>query len=334
MSITPRFPGNCLGLLFPKLLLCLGALLLLSGCVSHAPAPYRRVDKDAPAFKQAVEQETNRQIAKGVAPKEAEEKAEKAVRRRTIEAEKERRKNLVTPLAQALDDFDKPRGCWAYTQRTDTFRDGKHSIAVERFDPSKPEENLWTLLSKDGVPPGQDELDDYRKAKLRAWKKQQAKAGSKKRSSGESTKLRALYSELDVSSDPGHGAKIYTFERDAIHVTLLGDIPKSRNTYHIDESTGQILQREYQLLGPASFLGGTAKILTLVQSDTFMVIEAKLPPFPSKTTAKYRGTSFGKDSGDIERIITYSDYRKVTCYDDRFEVKIGEASVSEYLPER
>lgn len=50
---------------------------------------------------------------------------------------------------------------WAFTEK----RQGKESVKVGRFDPSKPEGHRWRLLSVDGRNPTEDEAEKYREEK-------------------------------------------------------------------------------------------------------------------------------------------------------------------------
>ena len=51
------------------------------------------------------------------------------------------------------------------TTRTDQTTNGKteRKVAVEKFDPSKPAEARWTLVSVDGAAPSADDLNSFRK---------------------------------------------------------------------------------------------------------------------------------------------------------------------------
>ena len=147
--------------------------LLFAGCISRPPPPtYRNVDREAPAFKAAVARETERQREQGKSPAKAEEIATTKVTRQIIKTEKDRRIEQVAPLVAALTAFDHPRGCWAYTTTTTTRKADKITVRVERYDAFQPEERLWTLVSHDGQTPDEKAQADYRRAKLRTWKRQ------------------------------------------------------------------------------------------------------------------------------------------------------------------
>lgn len=310
-------------------------LLLAGGCVSRpAPPPYRRVDPTSPAYQSSVARETAAEQAKGRSAAEAAAVATRRVNRQTIAAEKQRRLHDVAPLTAALDALQRPRGCWAYTVTTTTVRSGQTSTLVERFNPFEPEERLWTLLSIDGREPTETGQADYRRMKLKQWKREQERARQRqgKRSPAELSRQSALYAEFETEQPDPAGPITYRFERARVSVALLGDIPPSRETYVIDSATGAVRRHTRTQLEPAAVLGGSIKITTDHRVTDYALIDPTLPPFPMKISAHFRYRAFGKDSGGVHVERTYADYRKVKCYDDRFEVQLGELTPVEFLP--
>lgn len=69
------------------------------------------------------------------------------------------------PLAAALRGFAGERDRWAYTERyASTDRKGRpQESRTIRFDPSLAPEDRWTLLEKDGAPPSEREQRKYRR---------------------------------------------------------------------------------------------------------------------------------------------------------------------------
>ena len=305
--------------------------LLLAGCVSVEEPAYRIVDHDTPAFKQAVAIETQRQQEQGKSLANAEEIATGKVTRQTIKAEKDRRIEQVTPLVAALADLDRSRGCWAYTVTTTTREPGQTTLDVERYDASQPEERLWTLVTRNGATPDETTQAGYRRAKMRVWIRQLHQP-SPRFSKSESLKLAAVGSDLVVTASDPTGATTFTFNRGHAHVPPFGDIPRMREVYVTDNASNTVLSHSRTHLEPAGMLGGAIKMDTWDNSTDYIVIEPRLPPFVAQTTTHYRGRIFGKDTGDVEIASVYSDYRRVKCYDDRFEVRIGEPTMIDFLP--
>ncbi len=100
-----------------------------------------------------------------------------------------------------------------------------------------------------------------------------------------------------------------------------------------DRAHTALQRRTMELLSPAAALANATKVERLHTTTDYTVIDPALPPFIAKTTAQFRARILAKDTGDVTEEAVYSDYRRVKCYDDRFEVKIGPPSASDFLPE-
>jgi hypothetical protein len=307
------------------------AVTLLAGCGSSPVASYRRVDPKTPEFQAAVARETAAETAKGKSASDAAEIATRRVTEQTIATEKQRRTDSVAPLTAALAALERPRGCWAYTATTSTTKDGKTVVDVERFDPFQPDERLWTLLTRDGRAPTTDEQASYRRDRMKRWKRQQS-AAAKQKPVEEKTTRRALYSNLTVDRPDTGGATVFAFDREP-RSALAASIAGVRETYTIDEASSRIVRHAHRQLAPTSVLAGTVKIDLFDYEIDYTVIDPALAPFPAKKKAHYRLHAFGTDTGEVTVETSYADYRRVKCYEDRFEVNIGTTSVQDYLPE-
>jgi hypothetical protein len=306
--------------------------LLLAGCAAHVTPPYRRVDTDAPEFKAAVARETAAEEAKGASSHQAAGIAVRRVTDQAIAAEKERRTDMIAPLTEALAALDRPRGCWAYTATVTTQRAGKTAIEVERFDPSQPDERLWTLITRDGQTPPDAEQAKYRRARLSKWQSQQD-AARKRKTSSERVARTALYANLKVDRPTGDGPVSFSFDRET-RPGLLADIPGSHETYLIDEATSRVIHDEKAFQTPVSALGGSIQVLALDLATDYVVVDHAIASFPAKTKVHYRLKRFGIDTGDVVIETTYADHRRVKCYQDRFEVQIGTPTLMDVLPEK
>lgn len=276
--------------------------------------------------------ETAAEEAKGISSSKAAEIALHRVTNQAIAAEKERRIDLVAPLTEALAALDRPRGCWAYTATVTTHRDGKTTIDVERFDPSQPDERLWTLVTRDGKSPTDAEQAKYRRTRLSKWQSKQD-AAKKRKSAPERAARSALYANLKVERPTGDGPVSFSFDREA-KSGLLAGIPGSHETYLIDEAAGRVVHEEKMFLTPASALGGSVQLLALEVAIDYTVIDPSVAPFPAKTKAHSHMKYLGHDSGDVFSETNYSDYRRVKCYQDRFEVRIGAPTLMDVLPDK
>ena len=79
-----------------------------------------------------------------------------------------------------------------------------------------------------------------------------------------------------------------------------------------------------------SALGGSVKADYFESATHFARIDPVLAPFPSKLLARFRVRTFGRDTGDVRLEAVFSDYRRVKCYDDRFEVRIGPTDLIDF----
>lgn len=316
------------------MVVAIGLAAALTGCVSSSQGgsyttPYKRVDRTSSDYQAAVAAATDAALANGKSPRTASREANKSVTAQFIAREKNSRHERVAPLVAALDDLDRPRGCWAYTVTSTTTREGSVTVTVERFNPYEPEERLWTLLSRNGRVPTEEQQADYRRERLRKWKKQQERA-AKGKSASVRARNNALRAEIDASAPDDAGHVTFTFEREAIHIALLGDSPRSHETYTIDPAFKRVLQHTMTHLAPASMLG--IHIDAFASTADYQVILPELPPFPAKTVLHYRLRFFGKDTGNVTLEAVYSDYKKVKCYEDRFSVKLSEMTVLDVVP--
>jgi hypothetical protein len=106
----------------------------------------------------------------------------------------------------------------------------------------------------------------------------------------------------------------------------------STTAYSIDSSSGQLLSQR-RAHGLAKFFG-TTQVDYFDANTEFAVVDPAIAAFPTRSTVRYRLHLFGVDHGDIEIKTTYTDYQRVKCYDDRFEVQIGTPQLQDFLPAR
>lgn len=298
--------------------LSLSALLLLfTGCLSRPTVAYRQVNTETPEFKGAVTQEKARLQAEGQSASDAEKSATRKVTAQIITAEKTRRTHDVTPLVEALADLERPRGCWAFTVTTLRSDDGHAHTTVERYDPFQPEERLWTLLTQDGLAPDEETQATYRHKKLSESKQWRFFKG---RPDTDRAQRDALYANFTQTSSDSE--RVFTFDRDTFK-TGPQQLGGFRKTFHVDATAARLLSRSFATKDQSKLGAGMFTIEHEESSIAYTVIDPALPPFPSQTTHRYRRTRFGNDSKEVSIDATYSDYKRVKCYDDRFEVRIG-----------
>jgi hypothetical protein len=320
------------GLLLRHAIVVSALVILFAGCASPAlpKASYRKVDETSPEFKTAFAQETARLQAAGESARQAEKIAAKRAAKQVVQTEKEKRTAQVAPLVRSLQELDKPRGCWAYTSTTTTSKAGKITVEVARFDPFQPEDRIWTLLTRDGRAPDEHEQKEFRAEKLKRWKR--TLTVEKKSRASEHIEVHALVADFSVGSRDEGRITEFSFASGRFHVPLAGGMDWRSTLYTINSDSGQLLSRR-MAHGPAS-LFGTTKIDYFESITEFSVVDPSIAPFPARSTARYRLHHFGVDHGDIQIETTYSDYKRVKCYDDRFEVQIGMPQMQDFLPSR
>jgi hypothetical protein len=305
--------------------------LILVGCSLPSPPSYTKIDQTTPAFQAALALEKQRLIAEGKTEKQAQQAALGMVTKRLRDEATDVRVRQVAPVVNALLATEQKHGCWSYVVTTTERIEGKtDNVLVERFDASQPEDRLWTLLSHDGTAPDEKALADYRKTRLRAWKRSQSSAGRP-----ESTEAAddGKYGELDIATDPATHLTTYTLNQAAWMALPIGDFPDIRRTHVLDEA-GRLVQSTEKYLGPASALGGSLKLDHFEGVTDYATVDPALAPFVVRNWQRFRGILFGVNSGLREREIVYSEYRRVTCYDDRFEVVVGPLKVGDVAPSK
>lgn len=303
------------------------SIVILAGCTLPSPS-YKQVDRQSPAYQAALRAETERLNAES-ADRSAAETARLAASRaeqQLIADEKDHRTREIAPLLAALAPFQKPRGCWAYTVTTTQLVDGTATVTVESFDPFQPEEKLWTLVTRDGQPPDAKAQENYRATKLRRWKKAQAR--DPRRRESDYVTRRALSNDLDVVAAGADSPRVtFAFTRAQTAIPLIGKNGAARETFAVDPASGALVQRTRTLLEPSSYAAGAGRMDRFHTTIDYALLDPALPPFVVKTTTRFRVRALGMDSGDVEQECVYSGYRRVTCYDDRFEVQVGSLGI-------
>jgi len=264
-------------------------------------------------------------MASGKDASDAEKEADKRVTGHFIKAEKGRRAELVAPLVKSIQQIELRTGCWAMTVTTKRKSQEKEAVIIEQYDPFQPEEKCWTLLSYNGGAPNEKTQTAYRAKKFKA----KTKRHEEKLLSERITK-KALRDDLSCTQSDLTGESVLAFDHGPIEITGIGHCPRTIEIYKIDSQNQRLTSLQRQFLGPLSVLG--MHMDEFVETKEFAVLHADSPPFLVRHTKRFRAKAFGKDSGLIEEEVLYTDYRKVKCYDERFEVNAGELRILEMLP--
>ncbi len=217
-------------------------------------------------------------------------------------------------LDQAIRKLIADEDHWAFTQSTLRFdRSGKPEggPTVERYDPSKPIGQEWQLIKYAGHSPS--ELD------MRIWHYQKGKA---MKHHGEKT----LGDVLDLN----HAA--LAAETPALATFLVPILKGASDRFPadklevfmaVDKRLGALTSFSLRPREPFRYAG----VVKVVSGD----LEGRLDVVKENTTPAlvwWKGSGRLRIMGfipfGIAREASYADFRRVTPYSDRFEVKIGD----------
>ncbi len=216
-------------------------------------------------------------------------------------------------LDAAIQKLQADEDHWAFTQSTQEFdRHGnpKEGVNIERYDPSQPVAQQWTLLQWKGHEPKAREL--------RSWKKRKAKELKRK-----DDKTLGDVMDLERARAVGESAGEVIFE-----IPLLPGaskrLPEDKFVVHMTVDPVKQTLQAFNLKTLGSFRAmGVAKIENIEIEARFHTIDEQFAPQPERVFARGSGKLFFFRVGGAAEII-WSDYKRVRPYMDRFEVKIGE----------
>lgn len=209
---------------------------------------------------------------------------------------------IVTEALKAMDDDDRN---WAFVQTT--VDNGK--TRVERFDPSRPKAEQWTLTLTEDRAPTPREQTEYRKKRAKELETVEARKEDPKRKEGGNdliredslVLLRETVVQVVYSFRPPPGDDDEDMFADHIKGTLT--IGKSRpHAFTIE------MKNETPM-----------KPMTGVRIDRFsMTMEFRLvtpdgPVLPHRFEASVRGKALLVKSLNQDTVTTFSEYRKVAA---------------------
>jgi len=207
-------------------------------------------------------------------------------------------KQQILRQAQSIsaDDY-----AFTRTSRIEQTSNGKteQKVTVEKFDPTKPAETRWTLVSVDGAPPSADALNDFRK-------------GSPKRRVPGYYRLAGYFgTPATISTDP-RGRTLFHF------TPLPGDTVKVLDTDASQNATAEVSVGEANGVPFAEQVRITVRPMRLklvmklqrFESTTRYRIGPEGKPLLMEQTSDMSGSGLGME-GRVHAAITYSDYRAV-----------------------
>lgn len=219
-------------------------------------------------------------------------------------------------LNEALQKLQADENHWAYTQTTQVYdRDGQAEggVTVERFDPSLPYDQQWTLLQQDGREPTAREERAWRKRKDREMKRREEKSLGEIMDLDRAREVERYAGQVvfEVPLQPGASRRLPA-EKFAVLMA-------------VDEANGTL--SEFMLKTIDSFRAmGVAKVDRIEIKADFATVDPQYVPQPRRIFASGAGRLlFFRVGGSAE--ITWTDFKRVKPYEDRFEVEIGELKV-------
>ena len=214
------------------------------------------------------------------------------------------------PLAAAIRNYGKDADRWAYTQHSFEY-DGKGRLNEEklvRFDPSKHYDEQWTLLLTGGKEPTEAQQKKYRRKKADREKKE-------KRTLGELLNLRKA-----VVVDESAAALTYEVPLSLENNTRLP--PKKFQVFvRLDKASQSLRLVEVKLRESMRF-ALVVKVKKGGARIEFSQVQPEFSAVVSGVSVEGQGSvMFVPVGGRAEMMRT--DYKRVTPYDERFNVKIG-----------
>lgn len=193
---------------------------------------------------------------------------------------------------------------FAYTRtvRTEATEGDKkeHSVIIEKWDPAKPLDQRWTLISIDGKPPTADELKEYRNA---LPKRRLAYYG----------RVAGYFAKPATSAVDAKGRTIFRFASLPKDSVMVSDADISTN------ATGEIV---VDTTGATPFIGEVrftstkptrVKLIAKIERFETMTRYRLMPggkPAPIELVSDMTGSMLGKQ-GRIHTRIAYTDHRAV-----------------------
>lgn len=222
-------------------------------------------------------------------------------------------------LETALRKLQAEENRWAFTQTTQTYdRQGRPDggVMVEKHDPSQPPDRQWTLVLRDGKPPTERQV--------RAWKKKRDKETRRRQE-------KSLGQVIDFAS-----AKPAREDATAVVYELALQKDASRRFPAEKFVVFMTVERATQTLGHVALrTRGSFRMIGVAKVDQ-VELDVDLRPIdpahaPQPTRLKVSGTGkvlFVRVGGSAE--IALTEHRRVTPYDDRFTVEVGELKVLDF----
>jgi hypothetical protein len=207
-------------------------------------------------------------------------------------------KQRILTQAQNIgpDDF-----AFTRTIKSESTSNGKteQHVAIDKFDPTKPGNARWTLVTRDGAPPSADALSQYKKD------------APKRRVPGYYRLANYFGSPATASSD-SRGRTVFHFSALPKDIVKVMDSDVSQNATadaSVSEADGTPFVEQLHVTVRPMRLKLIAKLERYEFTARYRIGPEGKPLLMEQTT-ELSGSGMGQE-GKVHTVVTYSDYRAV-----------------------
>lgn len=207
-------------------------------------------------------------------------------------------KQRVLAQAQSISPDDCAFTRTVRSEQTSNGKTEKH-VNVEKFDPTKPAEARWTLVSVDGAPPSADVLSRFQKE------------APKRRVPGY-YRLAKYFGTSATASTDSQGRTVFHFNSLPKDTAIVFDSDVSQNTaadVSVSEANGVVFAEHVHLAVRPMRIKLLMK-LERYESTARYRLGPGGKPLLVEHTADMTGSGMGQE-GRVHTVITYSDYKAV-----------------------
>jgi len=226
---------------------------------------------------------------------------------------------VPAPLAAALQKLMTDEGRWAYTQTTQVYdRAGRPEEGpdVERYDPSQPDDEQWTLLQRKGRAPTDREV--------RAWKRKKEKEMRRREEKSLGEVLDFVRATVQREEGP-----LVVYEV-PLKPSASRRFPAEKFVAYLTVNRERLELARFGLKAREAFrMVGVAKVEKVEIDAQFAAVDPQYAPQPQLIHASGTGrVLFFRVGASAE--VRWSDFKRVTPYQDRFVVELGELKVLDF----
>ena len=223
------------------------------------------------------------------------------------------RAEMPALLDQAIRKWVADEDHWAYTQRIH-FRNGLSGSVknrVERFDPSLPIDEQWTLLMIDGRTPTEGDIRSWKRQKLREMQRRERPLSD--------------YFELDRATVAEETAEVVRYDV-PLRTARYRRVPldKLAVSITVNKKSAGLVSLVAGLKESFRVGMGFAKVTDADLEIRFKTIDPQYAPQPEfiRATGSGRVVFLFKVGADAD--VDWSEFRRVVPFKARYDVQIGE----------